>query len=100
VELHTWLAMAGDAFRAGGRSSLPSGLVDVLPTILTVLGMPVPAHVQGRVLREALAGDGYAEAEAVRGTATAEGAAGYRAHLAWSRVGATPYLDRGWVERG
>jgi hypothetical protein len=99
AELHSWLAVAGDAFR-NGRSALPSGLVDVLPTVLTLLGMAVPPHVQGRVLREALAGDGFAEAEAVRGTATAEGAAGYRAHLAWSRVGATPYLDRGWVERG
>ena len=25
---------------------------------------------------------------------------GYRAHLTVSRVGDTPYLDRGWVERG
>ncbi|MPY74245.1 MAG: alkaline phosphatase family protein [Alphaproteobacteria bacterium] len=99
VELQTWLAVSGDSFRGGGRSALPCGLVDVLPTILTLLGMPVPPHVQGRVLREALAGEGYAEGEAVRGTATAEGAAGYRAHLAWSRVGTTPYLDRGWVER-
>jgi len=46
-----------------------------------------------------LAGDAHAVAEAVRGTVTAEGAAGYRAHLAWSRVGTTPYLERGWVER-
>lgn len=99
VELRTWLAVAGDAFRGGGESALPAGLVDVLPTVLTALGVPVPSHVQGRVLREALAGDGHAVATAESGTVTAEGVAGYRAHLAWSRVGATPYLDRGWVER-
>ena len=99
VELQTWLAAAGDAFRGGGESPLPAGLVDVLPTVLTLLGLPVPAHVQGRVLREALAGEGCAVADAVRGTVTADGAAGYRAHLAWSRVGTTPYLERGWVER-
>ena len=49
------------------------------------------------------AGDSYerhADAVAERGTATADGAAGYRAHLEWSRVGTTPYLERGWVERG
>jgi hypothetical protein len=99
VELQTWLAVAGDAFRGRGASPLPAGLVDVLPTILTVLGLAVPPHVQGRVLGEALAGGGNTEVEAVRGTVTAEGAAGYRTHLAWSRVGTTPYLDRGWVER-
>ena len=99
VELQTWLAIAGDAFRRGGSSPLPAGLVDVLPTILTVLGMPVPAHVQGRVLGEALAGSDHADVKATRGTVTAEGAGGYRAHLAWSRVGNTPYLERGWVER-
>jgi len=99
AELQTWLAVAGNAFRAGGQSSLPAGIVDILPTLLTVLGLPVPDHVQGRVLREALAGVEYAEAETKRGTVTAEGAAGYRAHLAWSRVGDTPYLERGWVER-
>lgn len=99
VELQTWLAVAGDAFRDGDTSSLPAGIVDVLPTLLTVLGIPVPDHMQGRVLREALSGDGHAEAVAERGTVTADGAAGYRAHLAWSRVGTTPYLERGWVER-
>jgi hypothetical protein len=101
VELNNWLAVAGDAFRAAGESLLPAGLVDLLPTVLTVLGIPAPAHVQGRVLTEALAGGGAAASpEPVRETVTAEGVDGYRAHLAVSRVGATAYLDRGWVERG
>jgi arylsulfatase A-like enzyme len=101
VELNNWLAVAGDAFQTAGRSPLPAGLVDLLPTVLTVLGLPVPEHVQGRILMEALSGTGSgAPPEAVRETVTAEGVDGYRACLAISRVGDTPYLDRGWVERG
>jgi hypothetical protein len=100
AELQTWLAVAGDAFRTGGESSLPAGLVDILPTIMAMLGLPVPEHVQGRILHEALAGDDAGDMKAVYGTATADGAAGYRAHLAWSRVGETPYLERGWAEKG
>jgi hypothetical protein len=47
-----------------------------------------------------MAGEAAAVQEVARETVTAEGAGGYRAHLEWSRVGATPYLERGWVERG
>ena len=74
--------------------------MDLLPTVLTVLGLPVPEHVQGRILMESLSGTGSgAPPEAVRETVTAEGVDGYRACLAISRVGDTPYLDCGWVER-
>jgi len=100
VELQTWLAVAGDAFRGAGVSPLPAGIVDVLPTLLSVLGLPVPDHMQGRVLCEALEDAASAPLEVARETVTAEGAGGYRAHLEWSRVGTTPYLERGWVERG
>ncbi|MCG8542934.1 MAG: hypothetical protein MJE12_01870, partial [Alphaproteobacteria bacterium] len=101
IELNNWLAMSGDALRAGRESPLRAGLVDVLPTILTLLGLDVPAHVQGRVLREALL-DAADEPlpEAVTETVRADGAGGYRVNLTVSRVGDTPYLDRGWVERG
>jgi hypothetical protein len=103
AELQTWLAVAGDAFHNGGESSLPAGNVDILPTLMTVLGLPVPDHVQGRVLSEglaeALAGADGNDPKVAHGTVTVDGASGYRAHLAWSRVGATPYLERGWVER-
>ncbi len=101
AELNNWLAVSGDAFASGRESPLPAGLVDVLPTALTTLGMAVPDHVQGRVLREALAETADAPLPtAETETVTAEGVDGYRAHLTVSRVGDTPYLDRGWVERG
>lgn len=99
IELSNWLAVSGDAFRSAGRSELRAGIVDVLPTVLTLLGMDVPAHIQGRVLSEAMAGATGDVPEQETDTVTVDGAAGYRVHLTHSRVGDTPYLDRGWVER-
>ncbi len=100
IELGNWFAAGGDAFRSGLASALPCGIVDVLPTVLDILGVPVPPSVQGRTLREALRRHaGEPAAPASQETFTAEGANGIRAHLAISRVGATSYLDRGWVER-
>lgn len=46
------LAMQGRAFRAGHRLEGAS-IVDVVPTILHLLGLPVPADLDGRVLEEA-----------------------------------------------
>ena len=73
--------------------------VDVMPTVLDILGIAIPGSVQGRVLREALVA--YLDepvAQASHETITAEGAAGHLAHLSLSRVGTTTYLDRGWVD--
>jgi len=55
IELSNWLACAGPAFAAGTSHSTTVGIVDLLPTILTLLNLPVPS-LQGRVLREAFAG--------------------------------------------
>jgi predicted AlkP superfamily phosphohydrolase/phosphomutase len=47
------LVMAGPAFRRGHRVS--ASLLDLGPTIFELLGLPVPAHMEGRPLREAMA---------------------------------------------
>ncbi len=99
IELATWFAVGGDAFLSGRVSALPTGIVDVLPTVLHLLGLEAPRWVQGRVLREALA----AHAGAPRPVATervvsAETRAGPRAHLSLSTVAGTTYLNRAWVE--
>jgi hypothetical protein len=99
LELHNWMAAEGDAFRRGQVSALPAGIVDVMPTVLDLLAIPIPGSVQGRVLREALvATQDQPIAQAAHETITAEGAAGHRAHLSRSRVGTTIYLNRGWVD--
>jgi hypothetical protein len=97
-ELHTWLAMGGGAFKSGAQADTPSGAVDILPTLLSILGLAPPAAVDGRILTEALK-DGGPAPETVVETHTQAGVDGYRANLSLSRVGATRYLNHGWVER-
>ncbi|RWD42785.1 alkaline phosphatase family protein [Mesorhizobium sp.] len=88
--------VAGSAFRAdGGASDVPSGICDYGPTILSLLGIPVPESMTGRVLREVLAGatipaDPQAEPEVLE-----TGLGAYRQILRRVRVGATTYLDGG-----
>ena len=97
-ELHNWLAVGGSVFAGGRVVECPSGIVDVLPTVLHLLGIAAPESVEGRVLHEAF-DDGPSSPHALRETVAVDGADGYRAHLEVSRVGDTRYLERAWVER-
>ncbi|MFQ5759889.1 MAG: alkaline phosphatase family protein [Acidiferrobacterales bacterium] len=99
LELSNWFAAAGDAFRVGYESSLPMGIIDILPTVLTVLGVTIPDSVQGRVLRETLVE--HADPllpEVFQNTFTAKYQNNHRAHLSISYVGSAYYLERGWVD--
>ncbi len=99
IELATWFAAQGDAFVSGRVSALPTGIVDVLPTVLHLLGLDAPRWVQGRVLREALAAQaGEPPPGATEQIVSAEGDSGPRAHLSFSTVAGTTYLNRAWVE--
>ena len=53
-DVHNALIAAGPDFRAGFKDPLPTGNVDVAPTIARILGLSLP-HAQGRPLLEALA---------------------------------------------
>jgi arylsulfatase A-like enzyme len=54
--MNNTLIASGPDFRRGWTDEVPSGNIDVAPTILWILGL-APAHpMDGRVLREALAG--------------------------------------------
>ena len=55
IDVHNTLLAAGPGFQQGFSDPLPSGNVDVAPTIAALLGLPLP-KAQGRVLHEALAG--------------------------------------------
>ena len=55
-DIHNTLIAAGPDLKRGARIELPSANVDFAPTFLTLLGLPVPPSMQGRVLREALDG--------------------------------------------
>ena len=45
----------GRLFSKAARTLVPSGTIDLLPTLLHVLDYPIPPTVEGRILYEALA---------------------------------------------
>jgi arylsulfatase A-like enzyme len=99
AELSTWFAARGDAFVGNRASTLPTGIVDVLPTILHLLGLEAPSRVQGRILREALVAHANEPTPMGRDHIhAAESRAGLRTKLSVSTVGQTSYINRGWVE--
>jgi arylsulfatase A-like enzyme len=76
-DVHNVLLAAGPDFRAGFRDPLPTGNVDVAPTVARILGLRLP-HAQGRVLLEALAhgalpGDYQVEPRVIRPATPATG---------------------------
>jgi arylsulfatase A-like enzyme len=88
-EIRSTLILQGAGAASGLRSSLPSGVGDLGPTLLTALGLPVPASMAGRVLEEALATSAPGDAGAVeRWAETTEAGT-----LRWSRYGGRRYLD-------
>ena len=96
-EMHNVLIASGSRFRTTYRSPFPAGITDVAPTILRLLGLPIPATMTGRVLSEALVENagGPPPAEHFEHTV---GRPPRRQHLHRSRVGTTTYLNAGWVE--
>jgi len=92
----------GPHFRQGVLSTVPCGIVDVTPTILHLLGIPVPDTMDGRVLAEWLHDGEPGSPENVR---TETRAATFQrnghdvSHVAhYSLVGQHTYLD--WVSSG
>ncbi len=68
-ELRNTLIASGPSFRRSASSGAPTGNVDVGATALHLLGLDVPEHMDGRVIREALADSGVESgpvAESVR----------------------------------
>jgi arylsulfatase A-like enzyme len=53
-DIHNTLIAAGPDFREHATSEIPTGNVDLAPTLLQLLGIPVPPTMTGRVIREAL----------------------------------------------
>ena len=53
-DMHNILIAAGPDFRSGVVDHLPSGNVDIAPTVLWILGVKPRKPMDGRVLTEAL----------------------------------------------
>jgi arylsulfatase A-like enzyme len=53
-DVHNTLIAAGPDFRERTVSTVPTSNVDIAPTILKLLGLPIPASMTGRSIDEAL----------------------------------------------
>lgn len=53
-DIHNTLIAAGPSFREGATSDVPTGNVDIAPTLLRLLGLPIPLTMTGRVIAEGL----------------------------------------------
>jgi predicted AlkP superfamily pyrophosphatase or phosphodiesterase len=96
-DMHNTLIAAGPDFKRGATDDLPSGNVDLAPTILQILGIKSPQKMDGRILSEALTAAMLSpKPETKRIEATKHFQSGtWRQSLQISRVGSTIYLDEG-----
>lgn len=96
-DVHNTLIAAGPGFRRAMVDDLPSGNIDLAPTVLRLLGLEAPHKFDGRILSEAMAGES-APPRAVTETSqvTRKFSSGeWRQHLRISRVSETTYIDEG-----
>ena len=97
-DLHNTLVAAGPDFRQGFVDNMPSGNVDVAPTILKILGVKPAQPVDGRVLSEALnlssTGSANIETKELRAQAKLPGG-GWEQSLRISEVDGVRYLEEG-----
>jgi arylsulfatase A-like enzyme len=99
-DMNNTLIAAGPDFKAGFRNQAPSASHDLAPTVLDILGIPVPkAGMDGRVLREAFADATDADVPAVETTVLRAqrqlDKKLWQQYLKVSKVGNLTYLDEG-----
>jgi arylsulfatase A-like enzyme len=99
-DMHNTLVVAGPDFQRGQTDDLPTGNVDLAPTILHILGIEASQQMDGRVLSEAMVNADQASAgektEANRIEAERDFALGsWQQSLRISRIGSTLYFDQG-----
>jgi arylsulfatase A-like enzyme len=98
TDMHNTLVACGPDFRRGVIDEWPSGNVDLVPTVLWILGVAPSQPLDGRVLQEALAPRRAAPSTPETKTLEASRALGwYRWHqyLKVTQVGQTVYFDEG-----
>jgi len=102
-ELRNTLIAGGPSFKSGMLNDIPSGNVDLAPTVLALLELPGAEHMDGRALTEAFEGgpeqhevDVTSEHHTVRRTVFKRT---YHQMIRTSRVGDTQYLDEGDARR-
>ncbi|HEX3619204.1 MAG TPA: alkaline phosphatase family protein [Candidatus Udaeobacter sp.] len=99
-DMHNTLIGAGPDFRRGEADDLPSGNVDLAPTILRILGITSLRQLDGRILSEAMTDSDPATATLKPENKMIEAtkafpSGSWHQSLQISRVGSTIYLDQG-----
>lgn len=92
-DLHALLIANGPSFQSGVTTQLPTGAIDLAPTVLTLLGITPPSTMQGRVLWELMkhpAGEPGAVREEI--LEPARTVPGKRPRLHMHHVGSSTYL--------
>ncbi len=98
TDVHNTLIAAGPDFKRGWKNEAPSGNVDLAPTAAWILGVPnTDPPMDGRVLREAFAGESSATPPQIKWSDTESAGAGGKVTLRWIEIGETRYLDEGVV---
>ncbi len=93
------LIAAGPHIRRASKTAVPTSNADIVPTILHLLGMPVPGSLTGRVMHEVLrTGPASSAVPVTRDSVSAQVPAtvvrpGYRVTLYRSRVATAMYVD-------
>jgi arylsulfatase A-like enzyme len=90
-DLNNTLVLGGAGIRRQGAVEVPAGIVDVAPTVLSLLGLPPLPEADGRALTEAFEGGPEPEAIEVCSEELAKLPGG---PLVRNWVGATAYLAR------
>jgi predicted AlkP superfamily pyrophosphatase or phosphodiesterase len=97
-DVHNALIASGPDFRRGAISQVPSGNIDLAPTVLHLLGIAPPEKFDGRVLSEAFTG-GKEDLSLIRNESLEAkrdfGDKQWRQYLEISRVGGTTYFNQG-----
>jgi arylsulfatase A-like enzyme len=89
-EIRNTLIVQGPGIVRGERSSLPSGVADLAPTVLTTLGLPLADTMAGRPLAEGLEGASGPAGGVEHWDETSEAGT-----LTWSSYGGRRYLNAG-----
>jgi predicted AlkP superfamily pyrophosphatase or phosphodiesterase len=96
-DMHNMLIAAGPDFKRGESSDLPSGNVDLAPTILQILGLKTPQKMDGRILSEAMTiamPAPKSERRTIKATKDFQ-LGKWQQSLQTSQVGSTVYFDEG-----
>jgi arylsulfatase A-like enzyme len=98
TDLHNIAVAAGPDFRHGLETAVPSGNVDIAPTLLWLMGLKPAERLDGRVLSEALVVEGPPVGTATTGQRNARaelGGAVWEQYLKFTELDGVRYLDEG-----